>query len=154
MEHFLAEYEHVRDAKGRRAIVRNDYLPKRKILTGLGPVEIRVAKTRDRSRSGIVFRSSLLPPYIKLTKSVENVLPWLYLKRLINGCPLFKDKGMCFKNHCFGYGVPSGTMCRKRLAKDSWISPSDRRCARNTIYLLALTKDHFSMRLHDAIRNI
>jgi len=85
LEHFLAEYEHVRDAKRRRVIVRNGYLPKRKILTGLGPVEIRVARTRDRSRSGIVFRSSLLPPYIKRTKSVENVLPWLYLKGISTG---------------------------------------------------------------------
>ena len=85
LEHFLAEYEHVRDAKGRRAIVRNGYLPKRKILTGLGPVEIRVARTRDRSGAGIVFRSSLLPPYIKRTKSVENVLPWLYLKGISTG---------------------------------------------------------------------
>jgi transposase-like protein len=85
LEQFLAKYDHLRDSGGRRVVVRNGYLPERKIMTGLGPVEIRVARTRDRSGSGIVFRSSLLPPYIKRTKSVENVLPWLYLKGISTG---------------------------------------------------------------------
>ena len=55
LEHFLAEYKHVRDAKGRRAIVRNDYLPKRKILTGLGPVEIRVPGQGTRADQVLFF---------------------------------------------------------------------------------------------------
>ena len=85
LEVFLEEYRQLYDTRGRRAVVRNGYLPTRKIMTGLGPVEIRVPRTRDRSGSGICFRSSLLPPYIKKTKSVENVLPWLYLKGISTG---------------------------------------------------------------------
>jgi putative transposase len=65
--------------------VRNGYLPQREIVTGIGPVDIKVPKTRDRGRQGIHFRSELLPPYIKRTKSVETVLPWLYLKGISTG---------------------------------------------------------------------
>ena len=54
-------------------------------MTGLGEVDIQVPKTRDRSGEGKYFRSALLPPYIKRTKSVENVLPWLYLKGISTG---------------------------------------------------------------------
>ena len=82
---FLAEYQDVVDDQGRRSVVRNGYLPEREILTGIGPVEIQVPKTRDRSGQGIHFRSKLLPPYIKRSKSVETVLPWLYLKGISTG---------------------------------------------------------------------
>jgi len=85
LEVFLERYKDLVDLLGRRAVVRNGYLPARKIMTGIGPVEIRVPRTRDRSGSGICFRSSLLPPYIKKTRSVENVLPWLYLKGISTG---------------------------------------------------------------------
>ena len=82
---FLAQYQDVVDDQGRQSVVRNGYLPDREIMTGIGPVEIKVPKTRDRSGQGIHFRSELLPPYIKRTKSVETVLPWLYLKGISTG---------------------------------------------------------------------
>lgn len=82
---FLAEYQDVVDDQGRRSVVRNGYLPEREILTGIGPVEIQVPKTRDRSGRGIHFRSGLLPPTIKRSRSVETVLPWLYLKGISTG---------------------------------------------------------------------
>ena len=85
LEVFLENHKQLYDTQGLRAVVRNGYLPAREIMTGLGPVEVRVPRTRDRSKSGICFRSSLLPPYIKRTKSVENVLPWLYLKGISTG---------------------------------------------------------------------
>jgi putative transposase len=66
-------------------VVRNGYLPERDIMTGIGPVKIKVPKTRDRSGQRIQFRSELLPPYIKRTRSVETVLPWLYLKGISTG---------------------------------------------------------------------
>jgi len=70
---------------GRQAIVRNGYLPERTVQTGIGDVEIRVPKVRDRSGSGICFNSSLLPPYLKRARSVEELLPWLYLKGVSTG---------------------------------------------------------------------
>ena len=82
---YLSQYQAERDAGGRRCVVRNGYLPARTLLTGLGEVPIQVPKTRDRRGQGRHFTSSLLPPYIKRTKSVESVLPWLYLKGVSTG---------------------------------------------------------------------
>ena len=70
---------------GRRAVVRNGYLPRRTIQTGVGDVEIQVPKVRDRSGSGICFNSSLLPPYLKRAKSMDELIPWLYLKGVSSG---------------------------------------------------------------------
>ena len=60
LEFFLEQYKKLCDSQGRRAVVSNGYLPQREILTGLGPVRIRVPKTRDRNGSGIRFHSALL----------------------------------------------------------------------------------------------
>jgi len=82
---FLEEFKERTDAQGRRAVVRNGYLPERKIQTGIGPVAVKVPKTRDRSGSGTKFQSRLLPPYIRRTTSVEALIPWLYLKGVSTG---------------------------------------------------------------------
>ncbi len=80
--------DHFADLKakdGRIAVVRNGYLPEREIQTGLGSVKVKVPKVRDRSGSGIKFNSRLLPPYLRRTKSVDELLPWLYLKGISTG---------------------------------------------------------------------
>jgi len=68
------------DDQGRRQVVRNGYQPAREVLTGVGPVKVQLPKTRDRSGQGRCFRSLVLPPYLKKTRRLEAVLPWLYLK--------------------------------------------------------------------------
>ena len=65
---------------GRRAVVRNGYLLVCTVQTGIGDVEIKVPKVRDRCGSGVRFNSALLPPYLKRLRSIEELLPWLYLK--------------------------------------------------------------------------
>lgn len=77
---FLDEHAAERDAQGHRAVVRNGYHPEREILTGIGAVPVRRPKTRDRAGQGRVFRSALLPPYLRKTRRLEAVIPWLYLK--------------------------------------------------------------------------
>ena len=77
---FLEAHDEARDLVGRRAVVRNGYQPRRQVLTGVGPVTVRVPKTRDRGGEGRCFRSQLLPPYLKKTRRLEAVIPWLYLK--------------------------------------------------------------------------
>lgn len=74
---FLESHQACFTASGEREIVRNGYLPDRQIQTGLGPIEVQVPRTRDRSGQGRVFRSALLPPYLKRTKSLEALVPWL-----------------------------------------------------------------------------
>lgn len=70
---------------GRESLVRNGYLPARIIQTGIGDVEIKIPKIRDRNGEGMKFNSSLLPPYLKRTKSIEELIPWLYLKGVSTG---------------------------------------------------------------------
>jgi transposase-like protein len=78
----LSEYSGRVDGQGRRVLVRNGYLPEREIQTGIGPVK---PKARDRSGSGIRFHSRLLPPYLRRTKQIAELLPWLYLKGVSTG---------------------------------------------------------------------
>lgn len=85
LEAILVTYQHEKLVDGRQAIVRNGYLPERTIQTGVGDVAIKVPKVRDRSKQGIKFNSSLLPPYLKRTKSMEELIPWLYLKGISTG---------------------------------------------------------------------
>jgi len=85
LNEFLSQYQGLKDNSGRQAVVRNGYLPARTITTGIGEVSVQVPKVRDRSNSGIKFNSLLLPPYLKRSRSVEEVLPWLYLKGISTG---------------------------------------------------------------------
>ena len=85
LQAFLEQYQDRRDEQGRQVVVRNGYLPERTITTGVGEVEIRVPRVRDRSGSGVKFNSMLLPPYLKRASSVEELLPWLYLKGISTG---------------------------------------------------------------------
>lgn len=77
----------VRDGAGRQQVVRNGYLPQRTILTGLGPVEVRQPRVQDRRPAGQreKFSSAILPPYLRKTRSIEELIPWLYLKGLSTG---------------------------------------------------------------------
>ena len=81
----LAHYEGEVDEQGRRAVVRNGYLPEREILTGVGPVAVKLPKVRSRTGESVVFRSSLVPPYVRKARRVEAALPWLYLKGIATG---------------------------------------------------------------------
>jgi transposase-like protein len=81
----LDQYGNVTDLSGRKAVVRNGHLPEREILTGLGPVPVRVPKVRDRSGSGVKFNSALVPPYVRKAQRVEAAVPWLYLRGISTG---------------------------------------------------------------------
>ena len=80
LKDFLENHSEAQDGLGRRAVVRNGYQPQRQVLTGVGPVTVRLPKTRDRGAERRCFRSQLLPPYLKKTRRLEAVIPWLYLK--------------------------------------------------------------------------
>lgn len=116
---FLAQYQDVVDDQGRRSVVRNGYQPAREIMTGIGPVDIKVPKTRDKSGQGIHFRSDLLPPYIKRSKSLETVLPWLYLKGISTGD--FSEALASLLGED-AKGISAGTISR---LKQAWIQEHD-----------------------------
>ena len=81
----LDQHADVRLSDGRQTVVRNGHLPERTVQIGIGNIEVKVAKVRDRSGSGVRFNSNLLPPYLKRAHSVEELLSWLYLKGVSTG---------------------------------------------------------------------
>jgi transposase-like protein len=89
VETFLKQYKDISDGKGWQRVVRNGYLPEREIQTGIGQVQVKAPRIRDRQpdpiKGRIRFTSAILPPYLRKTKSIEILLPWLYLKGVSTG---------------------------------------------------------------------
>lgn len=87
-EYINAHREHLDDA-GHRLVVRNGIKPARTILSALGPIEVKQPRVDDRrvDENGVRFRftSKILPPYLRKTQSVEDLIPWLYLKGISTG---------------------------------------------------------------------
>ena len=121
----LEQHAEHRLPDGRKAVVRNGYLPERTVQTGIGNVDIKVPKVRDRSGSGVRFNSALLPPYLKRARSVEELLPWLYLKGVSTGdyqdalAALLGDQAK---------GLSANTISR---LKQHWIDDHRRWCQRD-----------------------
>jgi putative transposase len=84
---YLDAHSVLRDEAGRQQVVRNGYLPQRTILTGVGPVEVKQPRVQDRRppEQREKFSSAILPPYLRKTKSIEELIPWLYLKGVSTG---------------------------------------------------------------------
>jgi putative transposase len=84
---WIADRQHLKNVAGHRQVVRNGYAPQRTILTGLGPVEVAQPRVLDRRPADEAepFSSKILPPYLRRTKSVDELIPWLYLKGVSSG---------------------------------------------------------------------
>jgi putative transposase len=85
---FLAQHAKLKTENGLQRLVRHGYLPPREVLTGIGPVGVRQPRVRDRQAvpaERVRFRSSILPPYARRSKSLEVLIPILYLKGISTG---------------------------------------------------------------------
>ena len=84
---WIGSHAHLQDESGRRQVVRNGAHPERTILTGLGPIAVKQPRVLDRRPPGAkeVFRPSVLPPYLRRTKTIDELIPWLYLKGVSTG---------------------------------------------------------------------
>jgi putative transposase len=84
---WIDDHAHLEDADGRRQVVRNGHLPERALQTGIGAIEVQRPRIRDRRPADQreAFTSAILPPYLRKTKSLEGLLPWLYLKGVSTG---------------------------------------------------------------------
>jgi putative transposase len=93
IEDEVAEYLEVNrgelDDSGRRMVVGNGYKPPRVILSGLGPIPVKQPRVDDRrvDENGVRYRftSKILPPYLRKTKTIGELVPWLYLKGISTG---------------------------------------------------------------------
>ena len=107
LQTFLKQYDDLKH-EGKPAVIRNGYLPERSIQTGIGSVTVRVPKVRDRSGSGNKFNSMLVPPYLRRTRCLDELLPWLYLKGISTGD--FQD---ALQSLLGSQGRESVTSCRE-----------------------------------------
>ena len=113
----LSGHADKRTDDGRARLVRHGHLPEREIMTGIGAVAVRCPRVRDRVGEGserIRFSSAILPPYARRSKSLEVLIPILYLKGVSTGdfeealaALLGKDAG----------GLSASTVAR---LKDAW----------------------------------
>jgi transposase-like protein len=150
IEEFLGQYRELRDTRGRQRIVRNGYLPEREIQTGVGSVPAKVPRARDREAGteSIRFTSSILPPYLRRSKSIEDLLPWLYLKGISTG-----DFGEALES-LLGPGAPGlspSTICRLKKSWESEYGNWNRRDLSDKEYVYVWADGvYFQARLEEA----
>ncbi|SIO66908.1 Transposase, Mutator family [Bradyrhizobium erythrophlei] len=87
---FLGKHADLKTADGHQRVVRHGHLPEREVMIGIGPVAVRQPRVRDREADAadpdrIRFSPSILPPYMRRSKSIETLLPILYLKGISTG---------------------------------------------------------------------
>jgi transposase-like protein len=84
VEEYIERNSQHRDGNGHRLVVRNGHHPARKIQSGNGPIEVRQPRVNDKrvdeAGNRFHFTSQILPPYLRKSKAIEELVPWLYLK--------------------------------------------------------------------------
>ena len=83
----MAAFSEEKLENGRSRLVRHGHLPEREVMTGIGPVPVKVPRVRDRKpgEDKISFTPSIRPRYLRKATSVAELLPWLYLKGISTG---------------------------------------------------------------------
>ena len=87
---FLGKHADLKTRDGHQRIVRHGHLPEREVMTGIGPVPVRQPRVRDRGAAAgdgqrHRFTPTILPPYARRSKSLEVLIPILYLKGISTG---------------------------------------------------------------------
>lgn len=148
VEDFLAQFAVFRTRQGHCQVTRNGYLPEREIQTGIGAVKVKVPKVRDKGGQGIKFNSTLLPPYLRKTKSVEELLPWLYLKGISTGD--FQEALHALLGNS-AQGLSSSTISRCKRTWEQEHAAWNRRCLENKDYVYIWADGvYFNIRSDDA----
>ena len=113
VQEFLSRHAALKDGKNRQRVVRNGYLPERTIQTGLGNIPVKAPRIRDRAGE-IRFSSRILPPYLRRTKSIAELLPWLYLRGISTG-----DFSSVLTS-LLGQDAPGLSAATNRRLKETW----------------------------------
>ena len=84
---WIDEHTHLTDSRGHRQVVRNGHAASRIVVTGVGPLQVTMPRVHDRRPQGERerFTSKILPPYLRKAKSIDELIPWLYLKGVSTG---------------------------------------------------------------------
>jgi len=149
VEDFLNQYRDVVNETGKRQVVRNGYLPEREIQTGIGQIKARVPRVRDKRKGSekVRFTSKILPPYLRRSKSMEELIPWLYLKGLSTGDFSEALASLVGKN---APGLSSSTVSRlKEVWQDELDKWQSRSLERKEYVYFWVDGVHFGARLED-----
>jgi putative transposase len=148
---YLAAHREQLDEHGHRLVVRNGHMPARTILTGLGSLDVTQPRVHDK-RVGpdgqrMRFTSAILPPYLRRTKSLDELVPWLYLKGISTGD--FPDALAALLGPD-APGLSATNICRlKRTWEDEWKDWSHQSLAdKHYVYVWA-DGIYFNIRLED-----
>jgi transposase-like protein len=146
---WIERHAHLRDDTGRRQVVRNGHLPSRTIVTGVGAVEVTQPRVHDRRRGDDVerFHSKILPPYLRKAKSIEELIPWLYLKGISTGD--FEEALQALVGpECPGLSATTVTRL-KSTWEDEYTAWSQRDLSGQQYVYLWADGVHFNIRLED-----
>jgi putative transposase len=148
---FLERFKSEKTDEGLSRMVRNGRLPSRTIQTGIGDIEVSVPRVWDRARQ-VRFQSSILPPNLRRTKTVEELLPWLYLKGISTGDFQEALTALLGKD---APGLSASTISRlKETWKDEQQRWSRRDLSNRRYVYLWVDGIHFGVRLEDAAQCI
>lgn len=144
---FVGRHRELKDERERRRIVRNGYQPERSIQTGIGGLPVKAPRVRDRAGT-IKFSSSILPRYLRRTKSIEELLPWLYLKGLSTGDFSSALTALLGQD---APGLSAATISRlKEVWKEEYARWSKRDLSGKNFVYIWVDGVHFGVRLEDA----
>ena len=148
--HYIDQHLSELDADGHRLVVRNGSHPKRSIQTGSGSIEVRQPRVNDRrvNENGERqrFTSKILPPYLRKTRAIEELVPWLYLKGISTGG--FSD-ALAALGHD-GSGLSATSVVRMKEAwQGEWELWGKRSLADKKYVYVWADGIHFNVRLED-----
>ena len=144
---FLAGHTDKRDTLGRARLVRNGHLPERTVQTGIGAVTVKAPRVRDRAGE-LRFASSILPPYLRRTRSMEELLPWLYLKGISTGGFAEALAALLGRD---APGLSAGTISRLKAVWQEEHAQWERRSLAHKRYVyLWVDGIHFGVRMEEA----
>jgi transposase-like protein len=150
VDEYVERNQQHRDEAGHRLVVRNGHHPARKIQSGNGPIEVKQPRVNDKRRDEegerIRFTSQILPLYLRKTKAIEELVPWLYLKGISTSD--FPEALACLGHD--GSGLSPTTVVR---LKEVWQGQYENFCRRSLagkryVYVWA-DGIYFNLRLSD-----
>jgi putative transposase len=127
---FLHQHASLKTSDGRQRVVRHGHLPEREVMTGIGPVVAQQPRVRDREAaaaggSPVKFRPTILPPYARRSKSLEVLIPILYLRGISTG-----DFGEAL-GALLGKDAPNLSASTIARLKDGWSEEHQKWCKRD-----------------------
>lgn len=151
----LDAHAKILDEHGHRLVVRNGYKDERTIQTGLGDIPVRQPRVNDKrideNGQRCRFTSQILPPYLRRTRSVEELIPWLYLRGISTG-DFSQALEALLGPEASGLSATNIVRLKAVWEKD-WSEWSGRSLAGKRYVYFWADGIHFNIRLEDADNN-